>query len=182
MSFHQGFLAGRQWTAVEIAELGHDAGWTTGLELVEFTAICLSESAGRERAHCFNYRDEAKTDMYAEDIGLMEISVWRSTPYPADGPLWDPRKNVAEARRMYEKRGWQPWHGYTNFIATNPAMAGEYIQRAIWGVSNYYRKLYGVKQIPYPRRGTALRDLLDKLTRNAHPIVPPFQSRALGLR
>lgn len=181
MSFHEGFLAGRQWSAEELAELGHKHGWRD-LELVVFVAVALSESAGREKAHCINYKDAEHTQMYAEDIGLLQISEWRNTPYPADGPLWNPDTNAAQARKLYEDRKWQPWHGFTSFIATNPEMAGEYIQRAVWGVANFYRKQYGIKQLPYPRKGSALRALLDKLTAKEHPAIPAFHSRTLGLR
>jgi hypothetical protein len=182
VSFHQGYLTGRLWTPVEIAELGYKHGWTGGIELVEFSAVCLSESAGYERAHCFNYRDAEHKHMYAEDVGLMQISVWQDRPLPYTHKLWNADTNIEAARRLYKTRGWQPWHGFTNFIATNPDMAGEYIQRAIWGVGNFYRKLYGVKQLPYPKKGTRLRAILDKLTAGEHPVVPPFQSRSLGLR
>jgi hypothetical protein len=182
VSFHKGYLAGKQWTPVELAGLGYDAGWKHVLELTEFVAVCLSESAGREKAHCFNYKDSRLTDLYAEDIGLMQISRDTKKPVAPDDPLWDAVKNVHAARDLFKRRGWQPWHGYTNFVATNPAMAGEYIQRAVWGVGNFQRKTYGVPQIPYPRSGTALRELLDRLTHNEHPLVPAFRSRTTGVR
>jgi len=178
MSFSKGTLAGRRWTAPELAALGQKHGWH-GLELVEFVAISLSESAGYQRAHCENYRDEAMTEIYAQDIGLMQISITKGLPVGKDHPLWDADKNVEAARALFDRRGWQPWYGYTNFIATNPDKAGEYIQRAVWGVGNYYRDQFGVKRVPYPKKGMRLRELVDRITKNTDPA---FGSRNAKLR
>lgn len=178
MNYHKGTLSGKRWNTADLAALGDKHGWH-GLNLVEFVSISLSESAGYEHAHCRNYHDEAMTDLFAEDVGLMQISINTTVPLAPINPLYDPDNNLKAARDLFDRRGWQPWHGYTYFIATNPAMAGEYIQRAIWGVSNFHRDQYGVKRVPYPKKGMRLRTLIDKIT--AHEVAA-FGSRNAKLR
>lgn len=144
---HQGYLFGKRLDAVEIASLCRSAGWR-GDDIMIATAVCLSESNGYVKARNENFLDGVHV---STDFGLFEHN------YPANmitsellQRMYDPERNVAQAFELWQRRGFQPWHGYTGHIALNPAMRGKYIQRAVWGVMNLTRRDFGMRGVPSP--------------------------------
>jgi len=144
---HKGYLVGPRIDVVNIVELLHEVGfsqqmWITG------TAIVLSESNGYTHARCENFIDGVHV---STDFGLAEINVdVKDQTDDLIRKLYDPKQNLERMFQMWRVRSWKPWHGYTSGIALGPDMKGKYLQRAIWGVMNYQRRLYGLKGVPSP--------------------------------
>jgi len=144
---HKGYLIGPKLDVVSIARLCYSAGWRDK-DLVTAVAVCLSESAGYVKARCENFVDGVHV---STDFGLFQLNYGVEDITPdLLVKVYTPEWNVAAAYTLWKRRGFQPWHGYTSNIATNPEMKGKYIQRATWGVMNLTREQFGMKGVPSP--------------------------------
>lgn len=142
-----GFLKGRQLTPRELAHLCSDIGFR-GENLVKAVATCLSESQGYDEAYHDNVDDNGK--LLSRDVGIFQINIparMIGSSYERD--LVRPSYNARIAYRMWQDRGFQPWHGYTKGIALDPKAKGQYIHKAIEGVANYWAWKYGIRPIPW---------------------------------
>jgi len=147
-------VSGTRMQERDVAALCYDAGWRD-LHLIEAVAVCLSESGGYPHAWHDNLADDGSVK--SRDVGLFQINI------PADqigtdseSHLYDPVFNVSVARDYYERRGWQPWYGYTNGYAMATewwhwseskqawVAPGRYLHRAIRGVANFFALKLGV--------------------------------------
>lgn len=146
---HKGYLLGARIPEWEIYGWCLDA-WQNPINAMIATAVCLSESAGREKARCENFIDGK---LVAIDFGLMQLD-YDVKDITADllKKLYDGRTNIRMAHELWLARGrsFKPWHGFGDNIALNPEMRGKYIQRAIWAQMNYERRCYGMKGVPSP--------------------------------
>ena len=147
MKTHQGYLVGPRIDATELYGICLHQWKDPGVALGA-AAISLSECNGFTKARCENFVDGK---LVSADYGLFQLNYQADAITPALlQRLYDPVENARLAYSLWKRRGWQPWHGYTNNIALNPEMRGKYIQRALWGQMNYYRKQYGMKGVPSP--------------------------------
>ena len=143
-----GYLRGEQVKPRELARLCHDRGWRDS-DLVVAVATCLSESQGYDRA--FNDNVDAETGKTkSRDVGLFQINIpGREVGGDYEQSLYDPGINVDVAFRYWTGRGFQPWYGYTKGYATDPLAKGQYIQRAVRGVANFYAMEFGLEPKPF---------------------------------
>ena len=152
-------LPGKPLEPRELASLCHGAGWRD-FELVKAVAVCLSESNGYPLAYHDNEGDKP-----SRDVGLFQINI----PYAQVGTaiekgLYEIPENLKRARALYDRRGWQPWFGYTNGYAMSTdwfradgKRSGRYLHRALRGVANFYAAELGVEPVPLFKKLVAPR-------------------------
>jgi len=160
---NKGYLVKPRLSGEKIAKLCYDHGWKDPLELVTVVAIVLSESAGFVHAHCDNLDDQGRVT--SRDCGLFQINVPFAVPDDPPvkaevrsgskvgraakwGSQFELEENFRAARSLYERRGFQPWHGFTGGIALGEGYRGRYVQRAVRGVANFLAKEIGVTTLP----------------------------------
>jgi hypothetical protein len=155
MSPSDGHLAGKQLQPSEIAALCYKHGWRDK-NLIIAVAVCLSESDGYIEAYNSNLDDEG--NVLSKDIGLFQINIPASKVGSSyEKRLFDPENNLRAARDLFDRRGFQPWYGYTKGVATNPdwyywsekrlvwAPSGRRIHKAIRGVANFWALEFGIE-------------------------------------
>lgn len=87
--------------------------------------------------------------LWSRDIGLFQINMMaKYIGTKTESNLYIHENNLKAAWALFVARNFQPWYGYTNHIATNPAMKGQYIQKAVKGIANYYATEFGI--LPNP--------------------------------
>jgi hypothetical protein len=101
----QSFLEGDHYSAVQIAQLARDAGFT-GNDWVISVAVAEAESLGWTRARLIN------TDC-SVDRGLWQInSYWHGEV--SDSCAFDPPCNARGAHTIWANGGWTQWTTYNN--------------------------------------------------------------------
>lgn len=143
-------LPGKALEVREIARLCHEAGWRD-LELVKAVAVCLSESNGYPKAYHDNTGDRP-----SRDVGLFQINIpFEQVNTAQEHQLYEIDVNLRRARSLYDRRGWQPWYGYTNGYAMSTEWyrkdgkpSGRYLMRALRGVANFHAEHFGVEPVP----------------------------------
>jgi hypothetical protein len=127
----QGFLLGVQMQPRKIAQLVYGAGISDFYELNRAIAIALAESQGFTRA--YNDNVDANGKLVSRDVGIYQINIPASqVGTSVEEDLYDPVKNVAAMKRLYEARGWQPWVAYT----TGVYLHDTYLRRASLAAMN----------------------------------------------
>jgi hypothetical protein len=130
-SHQQGFLLGAQMQPRKIAQLAYGVGITDFYELARATSIALAESQGYTRAYNDNF--DANGKLLSRDVGIFQINIPASQVGTAiETDLYDPAKNVAAMKRLFDARGWQPWVAYTSKVYLHDT----YIRRASLGLMN----------------------------------------------
>jgi len=150
-------LIGKALEPRELARLCHAAGWKD-FELVKAVAVCLSESNGYPLAYHDNVGDKP-----SRDVGLFQINIpFEEVGTAAERKLYGVPENLSRARSLYDRRGWQPWYGFTNGYATSTKWyredgkpSGRYLHRALRGVANFYAEQMGMEPVPLFKRLTA---------------------------
>lgn len=128
----EGSLNGKQWQPRDLASELYDAGWTGADNLLVALMVTLSESQGYDRAQNLNYNDQGVVT--SKDCGVMQINIDASLiGTDAEERLYDVPTNIAEGRKKFEARGFQPWFGYT----LNVYLRDTYLKRAVRGMGNF---------------------------------------------
>lgn len=94
-------------SAVEIAQLARNAGWTTSQDVSLATAISFAESGGRVDA----VGGPNKNGTY--DYGLWQINSVHKA-YDKDKLLADPQYNANAAHEIFVGQGWKAWSSFNN--------------------------------------------------------------------